>query len=82
MTCWIKCSEKKPPKDRPFLGFGLDALYEDEEIITMIYHKGGVDSDGYDCIEGYYALGQWGNYNREHFCSPTHWMELPETPND
>jgi hypothetical protein len=82
MMDWIKCEIVKPPKDKPFLGVGLDGLNEETEIIIMIYYPGGIDDDGYDTMEGYFALGKWGKYNAEHSCNPTHWLPLPNQPVD
>jgi hypothetical protein len=79
---WIKCSTQSPPKDKPFLGCGLDQLRENIEIITMIYYEGGEDEEGFDMMEGFYALTLWGKYNREHDCKPTHWMPLPNPPQE
>ncbi len=78
---WIKTEDRKPPKNNPFIGFGKDSLGEEEEILVMIWYKGGLDHDEYNMDEGYYALGQWGIYEREHSCNPSHWMPLPNPPN-
>ena len=77
---WIKCSERMPPIDKPFLGYGKDTLDEEDEMVVMIWYQGGLDNDGYDMLEGYYALGNWGEYDREHECNPTHWTPLPKPP--
>lgn len=80
---WISCKIQQPTKDgKPFLGFGMDVLNEDIEIITMIWYVGGKDQDGYESYAGFYALGLWGKYNNEHCCMPTHWMPIPKPPKE
>lgn len=80
MPDWINVSERLPPKDKPFLGYARDSLGENTFITSMIWYEGGEDDNGYDMEEGFYALGEWGGYNREWDCEPTHWMPLPNPP--
>lgn len=77
---WISVLDSLPPAHKPFIGYGQDTLKQEEEIICMVHYLGGLDMEGYEMMSGFYALGQFGLYNREHSCNPTHWMELPKGP--
>jgi hypothetical protein len=77
---WKNIEEELPPKDKPFLGFTKCMLHERDFIVVIVWYEGGEDDEGYDQDEGYYAMGEWGKYNREWSCYPTHWMSLPKPP--
>lgn len=78
---WISVKDKMPQKDgTPFLGYGKDELNENYECLVMIYYQGGKDHNGYEMDKGFYAIGQWGLYNREHACNPEYWIPLPKKP--
>lgn len=68
MANWIKCSERMPDKHRPVIVFGAHPC--DVVQNNIYYWDGSVWSD---CRDDYEAV------NRNNI---THWMPLPEPPQE
>jgi len=70
---WIKCSEQLPE-----IGDWVLCYAPNEDIFTAAYSRTFPVS---------YAPGYVDHWNSGHCCGrehndPTHWMKLPETPNE
>ena len=65
---WIPVSERLPENRATVL-----AAFENREILTATYYK---HHEGFGGVENYWHIEGW------HSGNVTHWMPLPESPND
>lgn len=75
MSEWIKCSERMPEVWQDVLVCGVHG-HDGEKSLTDFFV-------GFRGTSGlWHAVNISGDYELELYGEPTHWMPLPEPPND